>query len=272
MKTLFNAKKLLLGMLVPFILLTDPLSTFAYEKNISYSPEKEISIKNKITKDNVKVYYDYVNDFYFTQPFRVEKGVKREISYEEYMSRVLEAKTFKETQAQRTNEILNSNSKLINDNGIIQPMMLTYSYQYGKAGEKIVLNTDKATRVSPTVTARDIDTNISVSISTSVSETFKGDFGVTAEIKKLIKATLTLGYSKTTVNSQTFSSSGTIPKGYSGYYQFTPRMLYTWGTVTQIEYTNYVECHRYYSSYTAYLPREVGGYADGDYVIKLTKL
>ena len=152
---------------------------------------------------------------------------------------------------------------------IFQPMMLMYSYNYSKSSEYITLVSSRAERVSPTVTASQVPTNVTVYVGSSVSESFSGQFGASKDVTDSIKLTLTLGYSNTTVTSQSFGISGTIPLGRTGYIQFTPRMLYTYGTVTQIEYTNYVECHRYYSSYTSYLPTKVGSYADGDYVIKL---
>lgn len=228
----------------------------------------------EIASQSPEIYYDYVNDFYFTQPMRVENGIVRELSYDEYMETVLETKAIEEEQAQRVAELSRLNA--IKDStlsaqkdGIIQPMMLMYSYQYSKATEYITLVSSRAERVSPTVTASEVPTNVTVNVGSSVSESFSGQFGASKDVTDSIKLTLTLGYSKTTATSQSFGISGTVPLGRTGYIQFTPRMLYTSGTVTQIEYTNYVECHRYYSSYTSYLPTKVGSYADGDYVIKL---
>ncbi len=228
----------------------------------------------EIASQSPEIYYDYVNDFYFTQPMRVENGIVKEISYDEYMESVLETKALEEEQALLTAEMnrLNAieNSTLSGQkDGIIQPMMLTYSYNYSKASEYITLVPSRAERVSPTVTATYVPTTVNVSVGSTVSENFSGQFGASKDVTDSIKLTLTLGYSNTAATSKSFGISGVIPVGSKGYIQFTPRMLYTYGMVTQIEYTTYVECHRYYSTYTSYLPTKVGSYADGDYVIVL---
>jgi hypothetical protein len=253
-----RVRSLLCVLLVGVMLLSGSTSVFAAEI-VSQSPD---------------IYYDYVNDFYFTQPMRVINGVVREISYDEYMETVLETKDLEEEQAQFTAEMnrLNGIKKNIisgENDGIFQPMGLTYSYNYSKGGEYITLVYSKAQRVSPIVPATQVETTVSVTVSTSVSESFSGQFGASKDVTDSIKMTLTLGYSNTSLNSQTFGISGKIPLGRSGYVQFTPRMLCTYGTVTQTEYTNYVPCHSYSSSYVSYLPTNVGGYADGDYVIVL---
>ncbi|SQB33594.1 hypothetical protein [Clostridium cochlearium] len=215
------------------------------------------------------IYYDYINNTYVTNLYVVENGVTREITFDEYMDSV---KSYSENTENTAKNLNIEFAK--DDSSIIAPMGLFIHDVFEKSYETTYNNYDWEKRVTPEVTAQFGDEKITIGESYSFTRTLNVSLAGAKE--NAIKLTLTGAISHSATNSESFSATQTIPKGYIGSVYFAPRVLEARGTVVSTlwdsdERDPIREVDRI-TGVVAKYPLKVGKYADGIYYTKIRKI
>lgn len=257
---MFRPKKIFLLLLSAF------LSISVMPSNIVQA--SAVDPKMELTEEKNGIYYDYINDAYVTNLYIVENGVEKQITFDQYMDSVKNYKNI-------INENKNSEVEFVkNNNGDVITRGEFTLDTFEKKYEKQYLNYSWERRVSPEAEARYNNEVITV----GQSYTFTRSFNVNLSAKKqwAVEATLSGGYARSVSNSEHFSVTQTVPKGYAGAVYFTPRVLEAGGdvvtTLWDSDISTPLEEVSRIRNVVALYPLKVSNYADGVYYTKLRKL
>ena len=195
----------------------------------------------------------------------VENGVSRKLTQNEY-DEILDKREKMENLKNSISIESEQSAFEIDEHNGIQPQFYWVDYSFDKWGEDHWHPRSMTREVTPKVYAGSVATGMGYTTSVAVNVTIGGSFGSGATIKNKITPEFTISYSDSRETSESFKVDGTIPKGYTGWVEFTPRMANIWGQLTRTEYSDYdtTETHSYSDSF---FPTKIGDFADGIYEI-----
>lgn len=197
---------------------------------------------------------DIPNDEYKTEAYLVENGIVKKLSEEE----LIDVKKDLLIEENNKNQTILENTT---ENFEISPRIYMVDYTFKKDSEQARLVYNEKRRVTPYVKG---PMDIGMTFSSTVTKSIGGKFGASAE--GAIKRSLEISGTVSSAKSEAFNFGGSVPRGKTGYIQFTPRMSVVKGVVTRTEYKNYKE-YKTTENITAYYPIKIGSYADGLYEI-----
>lgn len=224
---------------------------------------------SNLYEDNHQMLYDSYEDRYMLSVIMVENGIPRKLTQNEYDEILAKRERIENIKKSLFVENELSTLKTYSNNEI-QPQSYSVHYSFDKWGEDDWHPRSMTMRVSPRVYARYADDDMGYTVANSVNVSIGGSFGGGATIRKIISSQFTIEFSSSTEKTESFEIDGTVPKGHTGWVEFTPRMANIWGKLTKTEYTNYnvIETHSYSDSF---FPTTIGEFADGIYEVTIVE-
>lgn len=222
---------------------------------------------NKVNDTNNKSLFDSYKGRSVQSVIIVENGIARNVTQSEYDEILNKREKMDNLKDVMSLNKLRTLSETYTSNDI-KPQNYNLKYDFDKWGEDDWHPRSMTKIVTPKIYAGRLETDIGYTNSIAVNVTIGGSFGGSYEIKKLITAALTIDYSQSSEKSESFDLGATVPVGYTGWIEFTPRMANIWGKITRTESFANTSTSTYSDSF---FPVKVGKYADGIYEVVIVK-